>query len=207
MTTDKFSNALGDISEKYVDEAAGFTVGKKRLRIKCGSFIAAACFVLAVGGYIMFPYHKAGSIISDYNKGGYTSGCYATPEPGEYFCFIEVEKAREAYADREVLFLLAFDIFAEAEVEITRQDLYAEYQRLADLGYKLYYIEDHWTYRANMQKEYVPVVVGLFSEKQLSNFDVNPKYGYAFHFETNGDGTPVSVDEDNVITDFTSNIK
>ena len=48
MTTKKFSNALGNIGENYVDEAANYTVKKKsNAWLKWGAI--AACFCLVVG--------------------------------------------------------------------------------------------------------------------------------------------------------------
>ena len=48
MTTKKFSNALGNIDESYVDEAANYTVKKKsNAWLKWGAI--AACFCLVVG--------------------------------------------------------------------------------------------------------------------------------------------------------------
>ena len=64
------------------------------------------------------------------------------------------------------------------------------------MGYKLYYVEDHWTYYGDSQKKYIPVVVGLFTDEELDNFQASEKYGYAFHFETNGDSSPIKIDED-----------
>lgn len=65
-------------------------------------------------------------------------------------------------------------------------------------------MEDHWTYYGDNQKEYSPIVVGLFTEDELTNFKAGVQYGYAFHFETNGDSSSISVDEENVVTDFNS---
>ena len=51
------------------------------------------------------------------------------------------------------------------------------------------------------------LVVGLFTEEELNNFAVNEKYGYAFKFERNGDGSSIKIDEKDVITDFKSFVK
>ena len=101
-------------------------------------------------------------------------------------------------------YLLSFDLFKADGEPISEEELKAEYQRLADLGYKLYYVEDHWTYYGDNQKKYIPVVVGLFTDEELEHFQASEKYGYAFHFETNGDNSPIKIDEDNVVTDFDS---
>ena len=45
-----------------------------------------------------------------------------------------------------------------------------------------------------------PIAVGLFTEEQIRNFPVNSEYGYAFRFPTNPDGTPVQIEEPNLIT-------
>ena len=51
------------------------------------------------------------------------------------------------------------------------------------------------------------LVVGLVTEEELNNFAVNEKYGYAFKFERNGDGSSIKIDEKDVITDFKSFVK
>ena len=45
-----------------------------------------------------------------------------------------------------------------------------------------------------------PIAVGLFTEEQIRNFPVNSEYGYAFRFPTTPDGTPVQIEEPNLIT-------
>ena len=46
------------------------------------------------------------------------------------------------------------------------------------------------------------VVVGYFTENDLSQFKNNSEYGYMFDFATNGDGSGISVNEDEIITSF-----
>lgn len=172
----------------------------KKIWIRLGAL--AACFFVMFGCVTVFYRLQENSVITHDSSGDFTNNSYvAPPDSGNYFCFMDVNAARNRYTGRKVEFLLAFDIF-EGESEVTCEALQAEYQRLVDLGYKLYYIEDHWTYDSNGQKKYIPVVVGLFTEEQLSDFDVNEKYGYVFRFETNGDGSPVSFHKKNMITDF-----
>ena len=101
--------------------------------------------------------------------------------------------------------MVAFKVYIGNDV-LEGEELEAEYQRLADLGYKLYHVEDHWTYRAGGVKEYIPIVVGLFTEDQLSNFEANEMYGYTFCFESNGDGSEITVDEENAIANFNTNV-
>ena len=112
---------------------------------------------------------------------------------------MEVTLAREYYKEQDVEFLLVFDMF-KADGEFSEEEKNAEYKRLSNLGYKLYTTE-RWTYKGEGEKVVLPVVVGLFSEEELTSFDTNPDYGYAFRFVTNGDGSSIAFDE-NLVTRF-----
>lgn len=212
MKKKRISETMGNINQKYVNEATAYTGEAKADRrpvwMKWGA--VAACLCLIVAAMVAVPNlfgnnaMKDGSIISDFKMSSTVDTNYVTPAPGEYFCFIEVNEARKEYAGKDVLFLLSFDVFNSDGERMSIEELSEEYQRLADLGYKLYYVEDHWTYYGDNQKEYSPVVVGLFTEDELTNFKASDQYGYAFHFETNGDSSSISVDEENVVTDFNS---
>lgn len=212
MRKNRISETIGNINQKYVNEATAYTGEVKAVRrpvwMKWGA--VAACLCLIVAAMVAVPNLfgnnavKDGTIISDFKSGSLVDTSYATPAPGEYFCFVEVNEARKEYAGKDVSFLLSFDVFNRDGEQMSIEELSEEYQRLSDLGYKLYYVEDHWTYYGDNQKEYSPVVVGLFTEDELTNFKVSEQYGYAFHFETNGDGSSVSIDEENVVTNFNS---
>lgn len=212
MRKNRISETIGNINQKYVNEATAYTGEVKAVRrpvwMKWGA--VAACLCLIVAAMVVVPNLfgdnaiKDGSIISDFKMNSTVDTSYATPVPGEYFCFIEVNEARKEYAGKDVSFLLSFDVFNSDGEQMSIEELNEEYQRLSDLGYKLYYVEDHWTYYGDNQKEYSPVVVGLFTEDELTNFKASEQYGYAFHFETNGDGSSVSVDEKDVVTNFNS---
>lgn len=212
MKKKRISETMGNINQKYVNEATAYTGEAKAARrpvwMKWGAI--AACLCLVVAAIIAVPNlfgsngSMDGNIISGFKTDSVADVKYTIPEVGKYYCYVEVNEARKEYADKEVTFLLAFDIFNADEEKMTIEELTEEYQRLADLGYKLYYVEDHWTYYGDNQKEYSPVVVGLFSEDELTNFKASEQYGYAFHFETNGDGSSVSVDEKDVVTNFNS---
>ena len=52
------------------------------------------------------------------------------------------------------------------------------------------------------EKRYKTTVVGYFTESDLSHFKTNPEYGYIFYFVTNGDGSGITVDENDIITSF-----
>lgn len=207
MKKEQFLDMMNNIDDELIVNAKEARKTARKVSWKQIGAIAA-CFCLLLSAIIAVPLliNSNDGIISKY--GGASAGSmYRTPYPGECLFFSEVKKAREKYADKDVKFLLAFDIFNDGETEITDDELKAEYQRLADLGYKLYYIDDHWTYRGGGVKEYIPIVVGLFTEEELSKFDVNEKYGYAFKFERNGDGSSIKIDEKDVITDFESFVK
>lgn len=212
MRRNRISETIGNINQKYVNEATAYTGEVKAVRrpvwMKWGA--VAACLCLIVAAMVAVPnlfgnnVVKDGTIISDFKMNSTVDTYYARPVPGEYFCFIEVNEARKEYAGKDVSFLLSFDVFNSDGEQMSIEELNEEYQRLSDLGYKLYYVEDHWTYYGDNQKEYCPVVVGLFTEDELTNFKASEQYGYAFHFETNGDGSSVSIDEENVVTNFNS---
>ena len=212
MRKNRISETIGNINPKYVNEATAYTGEVKAVRrpvwMKWGA--VAACLCLIVAAMVAVPNLfgdnaiKDETIISDFKSGSLGDTKYATPAPGEYFCFIEVNEARKEYDGKDVSFLLSFDVFNRDGEQMSIEELGEEYQRLSDLGYKLYYVEDHWTYYGDNQKEYSPVVVGLFTEDELTNFKASEQYGYAFHFETNGDGSSVSIDEENVVTNFNS---
>lgn len=121
--------------------------------------------------------------------------CYSTPEPGTYFCFHEVTAAREYYNySNDVNYVLSLDIFSKEEV-LSGDMLEKEYKRLSEKGYKLYNCQ-WWQYQGkNAEKVYSDIVVGVFTEEELNSFDVNPEYGYAFYFVTNGNGSPLTFDE------------
>jgi hypothetical protein len=210
MTQEKLIDAIteldSDILDRYFtmkNELASKKKPTKHTWVKWAS--VAACFCLVLTAIICIPMiNNDGKIISIFKTNNKEDALYPIPLPGECIFFFEVEQARKEYMGKDVQFLIAFKVFKDGNDEISGGELAAEYQRLADLGYKLYYIEDHWTYRGGGVKEYIPIVVGLFTEEELNNFAVNEKYGYTFKFERNGDGSSIKIDEKDVITDFES---
>ena len=67
------------------------------------------------------------------------------------------EQAHKEYAGKEVQLLVSFEIYNDDDV-VEDKELVSEYQRLADLWYKLYHVEDYWTYRAGGVKEFFPLL-------------------------------------------------
>lgn len=63
---------------------------------------------------------------------------------------------------------------------------------------------EYWTYQGQGEKKYDTKVAGRFTEKELAFFGIDPDYGYFFYFAKNGDGSPISVDQDDLITDHTT---
>ena len=164
----------------------------------------AACLCLFVGGYFILSGREAANdgVVLDYEG---TEACYAVPQPGEYFCFVNVNDARRHYAGQNVSFLLAFDIWKdggeENPVPLTDEERAAEYRRLSDLGYRLYEVE-YWTYQSVDEIVYSTAVAGLFTEAELADLQINEDYGYSFFFLHNGDSSAVEFDEANALTGY-----
>lgn len=205
MTGEQFFEVLGEVDGGYVSEARA-EAGRRRPPWRRWA-AAAASLCLVVG--VVFAVRILGGagspgIVSGYHSS--KSGSYVCPTPGTYFCYVDVDEARAHYAGRDVQFLLAFDLFKgeDGNVRVSPEELSAEYQRLADLGYQFYEAEA-WTYRGAGDKEYYTVVVGLFTEEQLAAFPASPDYGYAFHFVHNGDSSAIRISEDDLVTGFETN--
>ena len=202
MTNEKLLDAIGKIDDSLIHNAVNDIFKKKKpVWLKWG--VMAACLCLVIAGAVMMLQNGNGRmIISNYASAG-SSGSYAEPAPGEIIYTTEVNAARENYKDKNVAYLLKCDIY-KADGDVTDEEKNAEYQRLISLGYELYTVEA-WTYRGKGEKVYFDVVVGCFTEEQLNSFENNMEYGYIFSFVTNGDGSQISFDEKNLITDFETN--
>ena len=208
MKKEDFSLVLGDIRDDFVARAHE-PVRSRRAAPNRRRWCAAACLclvtataVLLTAHYLPLKDYKDGDTnyspsqpITNYQIG--VEACYKAPDPGEYFCFVEVNAARKQYAGRNVKFLLEMDVFQNGE-QVAAGSLGGEFKRLAALGYDLRLV--------NLQEQDEdliitwPIAVGLFTEEQIRNFPVNSEYGYAFCFPTNPDGTPVQIEEPNLIT-------
>ena len=208
MKKEDFSLVLGDIRDDFVARAHE-PVRSRRAAPNRRRWCAAACLclvtataVLLTAHYLPLKDYKDGDTnyspsqpITNYQIG--VEACYKAPDPGEYFCFVEVNAARKQYAGRDVKFLLEMDVFQNGE-QVAAGSLGGEFKRLAALGYDLRLV--------NLQEQNDdliitwPIAVGLFTEEQIRNFPVNSEYGYAFCFPTNPDGTPVQIEEPNLIT-------
>lgn len=133
---------------------------------------------------------------------------YIAPGNGEYLCFIEVNEARKKYAGQDVVFLLAVDIFSEAENgephlrDVSDEEKAAEYKRLADDGFNFYEVT-YWDYQGEEAKKvYHTALAAELTEEQLQGFKPSEKYGYTFRFITNGDSSGINDDKINAVTNF-----
>ena len=200
MNAKKFSDAMSELDTKYVDEALNYKKNsQKPVWMRWATM--AACLALIVTGILMFVSHNSMRIISQYETNSEDS--YPVPSAGEIIYETAIREAREKYSGKNVTYLLAFHIYEGKEL-LSGDKRTEEYQRLIEEGYELYMAES-WTYRSKKEKKYYPVVVGSFTEDQLSCFKNNPEYGYFFYFVTNGDGSGISVHQNNLITDFSTN--
>lgn len=200
MNAKTFSDAMGVIDDKYIDEAMHYK--QKARRSAWVQWGAVAACLLLLAGYALFApaTHDGRRVVDAYHTDA--DGCYAAPTAGEVNFTQDVREAREAYRGKNVVFLLTFELFQEGGM--TEQARAQEYRRLASRGYTLY-SATYWTYGETGEKQYDTVVVGYFTESDLQQFDNDPALGYLFHFATNGDGSALSVREQDVITDFPTN--
>ena len=202
MNAKKFSDAMSELDSKYIDEALSYKKKakqkeKKPILIKCGAI--AACLMLVIGYVLLSPTTYNGRLVINEYHTNSTDSYYSSPASGEVDFTYEVREALEKYKGKNVIFLLTFDLFKDGG--ITDEERNEEYQRLVSLGYKLYSAKC-WTYQGEGEKQYYTVVVGYFTESDLSQFKNNSEYGYMFDFATNGDGSGISVNEDEIITSF-----
>lgn len=201
MNVKKCSNAAGALDRK---DGAAQKKAKKPRWMKWGAM--AACLVV-LGGIAAWraTTHGGSRVIRAYRTN--SADCYAAPFPGEVTVTSAVREAREKYAAEPVRFLLGFSIYKEdggKTVQLSGEERMAEDQRLISLGYKLYEAEC-WIYQGDGEKRYDTVVVGCFTERELTLFAGNPEYGYLFDFVTNGDGSGISVQETDLIANFPTN--
>lgn len=208
MKKEDFSLVLGDIRDDFVARAHE-PVRPRRAAPNRRRWCAAACLclvtataVLLTARYLPLKDYKDGDTnyspsqpITNYQIG--VEACYKAPDPGVYFCFVEVNAARERYAGRDVKFLLTMDVF-QNEKQVAIGDLGGEFKRLGALGYDLRIVN-----REEQEGDVImawPVVVGLFSEEQLQGFPADSAYGYMFSFPVDTDGNLIRSDDPAVIT-------
>ena len=204
MKKEDFSLVLGDIRDEYIVQAHEPVRSRKPAAPVWRRWCAAACLCLAALGTVLYAARIAPSgdegennqIVPGYNQVE-NGDRYMPPRAGEYFCFVEVNAARERYAGRDVKFLLTMDVF-QNEKQVAVGDLGGEFKRLAALGYDLRIVN-----REEQDGDEIivwPEVVGLFTEEQLQSFPADPAYGYMFSFHVDIDGNLIRSDDPAVIT-------
>lgn len=207
MTREQMMIYMDLLDETFIAEASPEHAKKikgKRVRraiLRIGSIAACLCLLVSV----LFIRQRMTSsdtgrtpdIVSSYTIR--MSNSYTSPENGKYFCFRDVNAAREYYAGQPVEFLLKVDMFVDRNFLESAEALDAEYRRLSALGYAFYEVEA-WTYEGKGDKRYYSVIVGLFTEEQLQNFPAHPDIGYVFSFVDNGDGSGVTFSKSSAIS-------
>ena len=198
MKRGHISDAL-DIPNGGVIEDTGKVRANAKLMRKWIKWSVVAALVLMTGGiFIYHQAHNSTEVVSLYDCN--SVGCYAVPGNGQIVYETAVREARERYSGKDVTFLLAFDLFENEKPVSGEKD---EYQRLISDGYELY-LAEYWTYQGQGEKKYDTKVVGRFTEEALAFFKNDPRYGYFFYFAKNGDGSPIRVDQDDLITGYTT---
>ena len=204
MKKEEFSLVLGDIRDDFIAQAHQPGRARKSAAPAWRRWCAAACLCLAALGTVLYAARIAPSgdegennqIVPGYNQVE-NGDQYMPPRAGEYFCFVEVNAAREQYAGRDVKFLLTMDVF-QNEKQVAIGDLGGEFKRLGALGYDLRIVN-----REEQEGDEIivwPEVVGLFTEEQLQGFPADPAYGYMFSFHVDIDGNLIRSDDPAVIT-------
>jgi len=199
-------NGFGEVDDDILERSeTAARSNKKTAWLKWCAAAACLCLVAACAA-LLDPdtANNTPVIVSQFKEP--SEDKYPIPKSGEYYCNVNVNDARKYYAGQNVKFLLSFNMFNADGEFLSDEEKRLEYQRLIGLGYELYEAEK-WTYQGKGERVYFSVVVGLFSEKDLADFNVNPAYGYAFHFESNGDGSPVSISYSDLIAEFSVDTK
>ncbi len=132
--------------------------------------------------------------------GGDVSPSMQMPANGTFFYSHEVKQALQANQGKQVVFLVAIDLFHNrTPVAPDSEQTHAELKRLQQLQYQVGYTR-YWTYSDKMQQTAGTMVAGYLTAAQLEQFAASPDYGYSIHFAMNGDGSPLSA-EQGIFTD------
>lgn len=138
--------------------------------------------------------------VTEYKAGAETLTDYKAPENGDFYCYKDVEAAREHYKGEDAVFVLGIDIFSD-EAMADEEQKAAEYKRLKELGYTFYEIET-FSFSGDGIKMPESVMLVQLTEGQLKAFEPSPEYGYAFRFVHNGDGSDINFGNAERVEDF-----
>lgn len=194
LTRDNILLSLTDIDDAYILESENvtsrtrFRPRHRRRLFMAATTLAAIIFLAYIGLSILRD--DTGIVISQYDD-SIKNTSYPYPAPGEMIFEMPVTDARLHFKGKPVHFLLGFKFYEEDNSFPKESDMALEYRRLTKAGYDLYQTEV-WDFENGKDKRTMPVVVGLFTEEELKNFNANEKYGYHFYFVTNGDNSPLT---------------
>lgn len=149
----------------------------------------------------------AQQVVTGYGGAGGTASSYKAPEPGEFYCEMDLAAALEAYAGQNVRFFVGVDVFSADEyLRAGNAELETELERLRGLGLDVGYAQA-WEYQGT-EAEHVTYayVAGCLTVETLQNFPVNPEYGYSFRFVRNGDGSAPTAEQQNIVTAYPYNV-
>ncbi len=140
------------------------------------------------------------SYISNQKRPADVSPAMQMPANGKVFYSPDVKQALQANQGKQVLFLVAVDLFHNrAPVAQDSEQTRAELKRLQQLDYKIGYSR-YWTYAGETEQVNGVFVAGYLTATQLEQFAANADYGYSIHFVVNGDGSPIPA-EQGIFTD------
>lgn len=148
----------------------------------------------------------AAQVVAGFGGAGSTASSYKAPEPGEFYCELDLAAALEAYAGQDVRFFVGVDVFSADEyLRAGNAGLETELERLRALGLDVGYAQA-WEYQgAEGDRVAYTYVAGSLTAETLQNFPANPEYGYAFRFVRNGDGSAPTREQQNIVTAYPTN--
>lgn len=148
----------------------------------------------------------APQVVTGYGGAGSTASSYKAPEPGEFYCEMDLAAALEAYAGQDVRFFVGVDVFsAEEYLRAGNAGVDTELERLRALGLDVGYAQA-WEYQGAEGKHVTyTYAAGCLTAETLQNFPVNPEYGYSFRFVHNGDGSAPAPEQQNIVTEYFTN--
>lgn len=217
---ERLFEGITGIRDNLIEEAAA-TPAKRRPWRRWTAAAACVCLVLA-GAVTVLRSSTQNELVHDAQDGnrtlpapqvvagagaGSTESDYKAPEPGEFYCHLDLAAALEAYAGQDVRFFVGVDVFsAEEYLRAGNTELEAELERLRGLGLDVGYAQA-WTYQGT-EAEHVTYIyaAGCLTAETLQNFPVNPEYGYSFRFVHNGDGSAPTAEQQNIVTDYPCNV-
>ena len=199
MTTKKFSNALGNIGESYIDEAATYTAKKKNnVWVKWGSIAACFALLLCIGIPLTLHLIPNGDIGDDH--GGYP---FETLEVGESMTYDNGTISYDEHNETSISFTI--------NVTDPTEYVYREY-RLGK-GYYIEFEENGKITAENGESHYVNEFFDITLNGEPINV-ITDKYGnvdYDFTFMTTPGTYKIVIDYsklfaadgDAAISDFT----